>query len=100
MSKGLPRLNVPRDRSLKVHRSLPDGYVKSQSNPEDYLLAINAQGESMYYCDENCNGWIEGMPNGIPEDTMKPLRPLSGRRGESICCRRCGQEIAFNGIIS
>jgi len=49
-----------------------------------------------YHC-RYCGGWIEGHPNQYEENS---LGPLSGRKGTASHCRRCGQEIAFFGMMS
>ncbi|MBI5044666.1 MAG: hypothetical protein HZC02_01960 [Candidatus Levybacteria bacterium] len=108
MPEGLTRLKAPRDRNLVVHKNLPEGFIEPSGTDaqtyralDGYRSAFNdAEGKQMYFCDDKCNGWIEGSPSRIPESTMSPLHPLSGRQGESICCRRCGEEIAFDGWIS
>lgn len=50
----------------------------------------------MYHC-RFCEGWIDGEPT---EFRINTLGVLSGRRGSEFYCRRCGQELAFFGMMS
>lgn len=51
-----------------------------------------------YEC-RHCNGWIEGYANQFDVNTLDSSR-LAGRRGTEWYCRRCGEQIAFIGLMS
>lgn len=87
---------APRDPSLTVHDDLPREFAE-RALSFGYLEAeARNPFRTMYFC-RKCEGWIEGHPNSYREDTMAPL---SGRRGTAYHCRRCGEEIAFTGMVS
>lgn len=92
---------APKNMDLKVYPDLPGGYV------EERIWLIHGYREArksgsfdtMYFCDLDCKGWIEGEPNDYPVNTLEPEH-LAGRRGREYFCRRCGRQIAFIGLMS
>ncbi len=87
-------VEAPKDLRLPVLAELPDG-VRELEFPFGYKEAYG-QGRRFYSC-RYCGGWIEGQPNSFPVNT---LGPLSGRQGTEYHCRRCGEQIHFDGIMS
>jgi hypothetical protein len=85
---------APSDPSLPVLAELPEG-VAEWPWPDDPRRA-HGGGRRFYHC-KRCGGWIEGNPTEYRVDT---LAPLSGRRGVETYCIRCGEEIAFSGMVS
>lgn len=92
---------APKDLSLAVFKELPAPFVETDERAyfikPEFRVARDHDLHYMYFCERECKGWIEGRPNRFTENT---LAPLSGRQGEVYYCRRCGEEIAFFGIVS
>lgn len=53
-----------------------------------------------HYCGNYpCNGWVEGDWEVRVINTLRP-RSLAGKKGKRYCCRRCGSELGFVGVVS
>jgi hypothetical protein len=91
----------PHDESLPVLKELPDGFVARETLFKSQLQETNSRiidGKYvMYHYCKHCEGWIIGHPYTYD---VNNIRPRSGRRGHCYSCARCGEEIAFNGIMS
>jgi hypothetical protein len=90
---------------LKVRKRLPKSLADrlkaeekefGKTNRTEIGDLVGGKYVEFHYC-RNCKGWIEGPTNEYGEDT---IGPLSGRCGTSHCCRRCGTEVYFSGILS
>lgn len=95
---------APKDMSLKVWREneLPDGTIIETEDLFRNFRAANLwlddQLQHWYEC-RHCGGFIEGHYNQYEVNTLNSYR-LSGRKGIEYYCRRCGEQIAFNGWMS
>jgi hypothetical protein len=97
------------DENIPLHFSLPEGFevvieiynYKVGRIPLEKLLEADKNKQPvdtrMFYECKFCNGWILGHPYEQHEDD---IGPLCGRRGYSSRCIRCGNEIAFCGMVS
>lgn len=82
--------------TMPVRESVPEGgYEYIVGRLEDGWR--EHEGKIPYVKCPKCKGFVEGFPVDRSEDT---LAPLSGRRGISTCCRRCGHEFRFSGLVS
>lgn len=100
---------MPLDESIIVHESLPEGFevvneiynYKVGRIPFEKLIEANDKKQPvdirMFYNCRFCKGWIDGHPY---EHYESDLGPLCGRRGYVSSCIRCGNEIAFCGMVS
>lgn len=89
----------PSNRNLPVLDKLPPGVTEKSyfgSLREAWGTTADDEFRSYYHC-PHCKGWIEGAPTTYGEHT---LGPLSGRSGTVYACIRCGEEVAFNGLVS
>lgn len=86
---------APKNLALPVLVELPEG-VEEYPAFGDVVRRASGIGRRFYLC-KRCKGWIEGDPTQSRVDT---LAPLSGRRGVETYCIRCGEEIAFSGLMS
>jgi hypothetical protein len=87
------------DITIPVLKDLPSEFGGQTNDNRRYKqVAAVIDGELCYYhyC-SLCNGWIEGSYN---EEEINSIGPLSGRKGQSRYCRRCGHEAAFFGKYS
>lgn len=92
---------APKDMSLPVMENLPEGVAEQRqwfSSLREADGYINGEWKQYYFC-HWCKGWIEGHANEYSVNTLNPGK-LAGRQGTEYCCRRCGREIAFNGLMS
>jgi hypothetical protein len=85
--------DAPRDLTLPILPELPAGV-------EEFIFANPRQafgaGKPWTFC-PSCKGWVEGRPYTSRVDN---LGPLCGRRGTEYHCPRCGEQIAFVGMVS
>lgn len=101
----------PSDKSIKVRKKLPKGFLvddfistyKVAQYPIDKLIERIKEGKSkpidtksLYFC-QHCNGWLEGIPYQYRQDN---IGNRCGRRGMCSSCKRCGGEIGFSGMVS
>lgn len=96
-------VSAPRNPELPVlsDAELPEGHTTGKKE-DRWRAATHVSGSAhgrrdFYYCNRECQGWIEGHPRTYQENT---LAPLAGRKGHADYCIRCGQEVAFMGVIS
>lgn len=93
---------APKNLSLPVHKELPDGVEEGRlsfiHNLKEASGYIDGHYVWFHFC-KRCGGWIEGQPNGYEVNTLSSHQ-LSGRRGTEYHCCRCGEQIAFSGIMS
>lgn len=85
--------------SLPVLSELPTGIQDIETRGrEKEAYGINEDGEvfTFHYCDQ-CKGWIPGYYHAVQHNS---LGRLSGRRGTSYHCCRCGAQISFIGLIA
>lgn len=101
MPYKLVHFDAPKDMTLPVFSSLPEGFVEER----DVLLTVNRIAQNgmfprsfMYHC-HWCDGWIQGEPNEFKVNTLESEH-LAGRRGIEYYCCRCGREIGFSGMMS
>lgn len=99
------RDDMPKNMSLEVLADLPADYVEIDSPIADpYRHAARYHDERhisldiLTYC-HWCKGWIAGEPNWRKINTLEP-EFLAGRKGVEYHCQRCGQPIAFFGMVS
>lgn len=93
---------APKNERLPILENLPNGVEEKSFS----LSAIReAWGHptpetfaSYYHC-YRCGGWIEGQPNSYQVNTLNPAM-LAGRQGTEYYCRRCGEQIGFDGLMS
>ena len=94
--------DAPKDMSLKVYKELPEGAVEGNlsfmHNLKEASGYVNGQYMFFHFC-RHCGGWIEGHANSFEVNTLNS-RQLSGRRGTEFYCCRCGERLAFSGIMS
>ncbi len=94
--------DAPKDMSLTVHKNLPEGVFEDQFRFLDYLKEahgyVDGRHVVFHFC-KRCGGWIEGHANQYEVNTLNSGR-LSGRRGTEYYCCRCGEQIAFSGLMS
>lgn len=94
--------DAPKDMSLTVHKELPEGVEEGRfAFVRNMREASGMSGDKylfFYFC-KRCGGWIEGHANEYSVNTLNPSQ-LSGRRGTEYFCCRCGEQIAFNGMMS
>jgi hypothetical protein len=95
---------APKNLNLTVYKELPLGLVIKS----DWLRSFKIAGkptpggwvsETHCYCNRDCQGWIEGIPNEYKVNTLAPHQ-LAGRQGTEYYCLRCGEQIAFFGVVS
>lgn len=99
----------PKDESIEVFKQLPErfeeqkgwGEIAHAFIPVKLLIEDKANGKPidariLYHCAQ-CEGWIEGRPYEYREDN---IGHLCGRRGTVSCCKRCGTEMGFSGMVS
>lgn len=87
---------APKNPKLPVLEKLPDGVHQSGltwGTKEAY-----GNHQHFYYC-PHCKGWIEGHANEYQVNNLDSAH-LAGRQGTEWYCLRCGNEIAFIGIMS
>lgn len=93
-----------RNMTLPILESLPEwahestryfGRLREARGRERYMPDPSAL-RHFVFC-HMCKGWIEGQPH---EREHNDLGILSGRKGTSYYCPRCGWELDFNGIIA
>ncbi len=90
---------APVKSHIKVYAELPQGIIETNESFINHREArgwIDGEYKSFYFC-SMCKGWIEGFPAGQRVET---LGILSGRRGHSFRCERCGYELSFMGIVA
>lgn len=94
--------DAPKDMSLPVLKELPEGVAEGR------LAFIHNLKEASGYVDghyvfytfcKRCGGWIEGHANSFSVNTLNSSQ-LSGRKGTEYFCCRCGEQIAFMGMMS
>lgn len=94
--------DAPKDESLIVHKELPEGVSEERlsfiHNLREASGYIDGHYVFFHFC-RRCGGWIEGHANQYSVNTLNS-RQLSGRRGEEFYCCRCGEQIAFSGLMS
>lgn len=75
--------------------------VKSERFLQNYRTAdlLTPDNWRTWYECYHCKGFIEGHPNNYSVNTMNSHR-LSGRNGRETHCIRCGEQIAFVGMMS
>jgi hypothetical protein len=95
----------PQDMSLRVwHKNELPPNVRFETiglgfrQFEEASLITDTVWLHWYEC-RHCNGWIEGYANQYSVNTLDSSR-LAGRRGTEWYCRRCGEQIAFLGMMS
>lgn len=81
---------------LPVLAELPEGAVERNAAISFGCRKARLGTAGYFHC-PRCGGWIEGHPIERRENT---LAPLSGRKGISTLCSRCGWELAFSGMVS
>jgi hypothetical protein len=99
----------PADDSIPVHETLPEGFevvneiynykvgrVPLEKVIEASEKKLPVDTRIFYHCNY-CKGWIHGHPYEYHQDD---IGPLCGRRGYVSSCIRCGNEIAFCGMVS
>jgi hypothetical protein len=92
---------APKDMNLPVRKDLPDGVTERKWTLSHLREAHGIVGDdylTFHYCDR-CEGWIEGHANEYRVNTLDSSH-LAGRQGTEYFCRRCGEEIAFSGLMS
>jgi hypothetical protein len=94
--------DAPKDTSLIVHKELPEGVEVDRlsfiHNLREASGYVNGRYTFFTFC-KRCGGWIEGHANEYEVNTLNSSR-LSGRRGTEYHCCRCGEQIAFMGMMS
>lgn len=91
---------APTDMSIKViagnATSPPDGTTLEDNTfgMAPYPRAVKKTPFVKFYHCRQCEGWIEGYPS---EFRVNTLGVLSGRQGVDFHCRRCGDNIGFEG---
>ena len=97
------------DPALPLSRELPAEYYESElcspalggvrlAHLRTPFIGMTALTPTLYFC-PRCPGWVPGYPGSYDEDTFAPHQ-LAGRRGTVTYCLRCGEEIAFLGLVS
>lgn len=85
--------------NLPVLSELPAGILDIDTNGrEKQAYGVDAEGQAInfHYCDQ-CKGWIPGYYHAVAHNS---LGRLSGRRGTSYHCCRCGAQISFIGLMA
>lgn len=94
--------DAPKDMSLTVHKELPEGVhedsLRFLHNLKEASGYTGLYYVTFHFC-KHCGGWIEGHANEYEVNTLNSSR-LSGRRGTEYHCCRCGEQIAFMGMMS
>lgn len=94
----------PSDKSLPVlkEEELPAGVREFLPGFSDRHRTksgvVDDEYKSFHYC-PRCGGWIPGDYYTYGVNNLD-TRHLAGRSGTSYACRRCGDEVDFNGIMS
>lgn len=91
------RKGGPKNPQIRMFATLPDGAAQIISYHDGVSMARMIDGTHLYFC-VVCDGWVMGEPIQQRIDTMD--RPLSGRSGLLVRCRRCEHELAFRGAVS
>ncbi len=94
---------APKNPSLPVLKELPPGIAEDGRQWIHNLREASgyvAKGDYHFYtyCD-HCGGWIRGHANEYEVNTLAPHQ-LAGRRGTEYYCQRCGEQLAFSGMMS
>jgi hypothetical protein len=90
---GLPVLtDLPTDFSEVKYLSLGRERVAQRSDFQE------GRANFMHHC-PSCGGWIPGLPSSHTIDNLNG-RARAGRRGTIATCKRCGDELAFMGVMS
>ena len=94
--------DAPKDSSLTIHNQLPEGVEEGRlsfgHNMREASGHVGDRYMFFHFC-KRCGGWIEGQPNAFEINTLNPSQ-LAGRKGTEYFCRRCGEQIAFMGMMS
>jgi len=94
--------DAPKNMSLTVHKELPIGIHESNGGWINNLreaAGYNLDEHKTFHFCSHCGGWIEGHANEYSVNTLNSSQ-LSGRKGIEYFCCRCGEQIAFNGMMS
>lgn len=96
--------DAPKDESLPVLKELPEGIeedafiLRWHSKRRKVHVVINGEFVQYHYCPE-CGGWIPGDYYEASVNTLD-TRHLAGLHGTEYYCRRCGYQVAFEGMMS
>jgi len=85
---------APKDMTLPVLETLPEGVHEMDDMGVFEEAWLGSQ--RWHHC-WHCKGWIPGHAN---EYSVSNLGILSGRQGTEYYCARCGEKIAFFGMVS
>lgn len=88
---------------LEIIQKLPSGVVPIIQLPNEAKVAGGFVGfdneyKTFHHCPD-CKGWIAGKPIAHKHNNLRPTR-LTGRRGTSWYCARCGWQLAYRGKMS
>ena len=99
---------APKNLRLTIHKHLPVGMEESRMGellgyprvayPNLQLPRDQWPFTEMHYC-SHCGGWIPGEATEFKVSTLDSSR-LAGRQGTEWYCGRCGEQIAFVGLMS
>lgn len=93
---------APKDFSIEVVQELPEGIVEQHRSFLGHLREARGEGkrwlEVYTYC-RHCKGWVKAASNMYSINTLD-TRSLSGRNGQEYYCARCGEQLAFLGMMS
>lgn len=93
--------DAPKNTQLTVYKELPIGITErgwQLTSLKEATGYIDGKFKTFHFC-YHCGGWIEGHANQYEVNTLSPNQ-LAGRQGIEYFCLRCGDHIAFDGMMS